>query len=101
MTAVLSNGKGFYDAVVHVLECHRFGISFLPVSINHPGPKFEVEGGKIRVPVVGVKGLPDKAAERMLDERNRGEFRSFKDFYLRVVPMPEEMVYDIHLQAAK
>ncbi len=91
MAAVLSNGKGFYDPVVYVLESHRLGIGFLPPTINHPGPKFEVEAGKIRVPVVAVKGLTEKTAERMLDERSRGEFGSLKDFYLRVVPSPEEM----------
>jgi len=42
MAAVLTNGKGFYDPLVYVLECHRLGIPLLPPSINEPGPHFIV-----------------------------------------------------------
>ena len=30
MAAVLTNGKGFYDPLVYVLECHRLGLKLLP-----------------------------------------------------------------------
>ena len=30
MSAVLSNGKGFYHPIVYVLECHRLGLQLLP-----------------------------------------------------------------------
>ena len=42
MAAVLTNGKGFYDPLVYVLECHRLGIPLLPPSVNEPGPAFRV-----------------------------------------------------------
>src|SRR2546425_3049764 len=42
MAAVLTNGKGFYDPLVYVLECHRLGIPLLPPSVNEPGPQFTV-----------------------------------------------------------
>src|SRR5213078_2263324 len=42
MAAVLTNGKGFYDPLVYVLECHRLGIPLLPPSVNEPGPHFTV-----------------------------------------------------------
>src|SRR5437016_3648737 len=42
MAAVLTNGKGFYDPLVYVLECHRLGIPLLPPSVNQPGPQFTV-----------------------------------------------------------
>ena len=29
MAAVLTNGKGFYDPLVYVLECHRLGVKLL------------------------------------------------------------------------
>jgi len=44
MAAVLSNGKGFYDPVVYVLECHRLGLKLQPPSVNAPGPEFSVLG---------------------------------------------------------
>ncbi len=42
MAAVLTNGKGFYDPLVYVLECHRLGIPLLPPTVNEPGPDFAV-----------------------------------------------------------
>jgi DNA-directed DNA polymerase III PolC len=45
MAAVLANGKGFYDPLVYVLECHRLGLTLLPPSVNEPGPEFKVELG--------------------------------------------------------
>ena len=55
MAAVLTNGKGFYDPLVYVLECHRLKISLLPPSINEPGPQFTVtlEPGGARPFLVG------------------------------------------------
>ncbi|HEY3855641.1 MAG TPA: DNA polymerase III subunit alpha [Verrucomicrobiae bacterium] len=91
MAAVLSNGKGFYHPIVYVLECHRLGITFLPPSINKPGPLFKPVGDSIRVPVRYVKGLTEKTTGRILSERDRGPFRSLEDFYLRVAPSPEEL----------
>jgi DNA-directed DNA polymerase III PolC len=32
MAAVLTNGKGFYDPLVYVLESHRLGLQFLPLQ---------------------------------------------------------------------
>ncbi|MBK8092842.1 MAG: hypothetical protein IPK32_12875 [Verrucomicrobiaceae bacterium] len=34
MAAVLSNGKGFYSALVYTLECRRLGIGFLSPCVN-------------------------------------------------------------------
>ena len=44
MAAVLTNGKGFYDPLVYVLESHRLGLKFLPPSVNEPGPAFTAHG---------------------------------------------------------
>jgi DNA-directed DNA polymerase III PolC len=110
MAAVLTNGKGFYQPLVYVLECHRLGIGFLPPWVNEPGPGFTVINARprtepfpsvhqgqaqghffIRVPVSSIRGLTDRTKERVLIERERGEFSSLSDFYCRVHPAPEEM----------
>jgi len=91
MAAVLTNGKGFYDPLVYVLECHRLGIPFLRPFVNEPGPHFIVINGKIRVPVLQVKGISQRTKELILRERERGEFASLPDFFLRVQPLNEEM----------
>jgi len=115
MAAVLTNGKGFYDPLVYVLESYRLGLKFLPPSVNEPGPAFEVVdrrweigdrafGGdanrstrgacapqSIRVPLTRTKGLTDRTIKRLLAERECGAFVSLADFHRRVKPLPEEM----------
>ncbi len=90
MTAVLTNGKGFYQPLVYVLECHRLGLTFLPPSVNEPGPAFVPHGQSIRAPVTRVKGLTEKTTERLLAARAQGPFTSVADFFRRVGPGGEE-----------
>jgi len=90
MGAVLSNGKGFYDPLVYVLECHRLGIRLRPPTVNAPGPMFEPEGSFLRVPLTRVKGLTERTCLQILKARQEGAFRSQVDFYHRVAPSREE-----------
>jgi error-prone DNA polymerase len=91
MAAVLTNGKGFYNPLVYILECHRLGIGLLPPAVNEPGPAFTVASAKIRVPATHVKGLSTRTREAIVIERERGRFSSMSDFFLRVQPLTEEM----------
>jgi len=113
MAAVLTNGKGFYNPLVYVLECHRLGIPLLAPSINQPGPSFTVvtqsapeprsnpaaalpptspaPTQRIRVPVRQIKGLTERTKEMILRERECGAFASLTDFFLRVRPLDQEM----------
>jgi DNA-directed DNA polymerase III PolC len=98
MAAVLTNGKGFYDPLVYVLESHRLGLKFLPPTVNDPGPQFTVVAAgrmpavtAIRVPLTRTKALTDRTIKRLLAERARGVFDSLADFHRRVKPLPEEM----------
>jgi DNA polymerase-3 subunit alpha len=91
MAAVLTNGKGFYDPLVYVLECHRLGLTFLPPNVNEPGPAFVPQGKAIRVPATRVKGLTERTRDKILEERERGKFPSLADFFHRVGPSGEEL----------
>jgi error-prone DNA polymerase len=91
MAAVLTNGKGFYDPLVYVLESRRLGLKFLPPTVNEPGPQFKVHGNAIRVPLTRTTGLTDRTIKRLLAERAREPFASLTDFHRRVKPLPEEM----------
>jgi DNA polymerase III alpha subunit len=91
MSAVLTNGKGFYHPLVYVLECHRLGLGLLPPSVNAPGPTFVPQGSLIQVPLTNVKRLRDRTTEAILAERGREPFVSLGDFFRRVAPAPEEM----------
>ncbi|MGA3265881.1 MAG: DNA polymerase III subunit alpha [Verrucomicrobiota bacterium] len=114
MAAVLTNGKGFYDPLVYVLETYRLGLKFLPPTVNEPGPDFKAVDGRwkmedgasgedaerstrgacapryIRVPLTRTKGLTERTIKRLLAEREHGPFTSLADFHHRVMPSPEE-----------
>ena len=89
MAAVLTNGKGFYDPLVYVLESYRLGLKFLPPSVNRPGPAFTVEGNEIRVPLPRAKGLTERTIKRLVVEREHGSFASLADLHRRVKPSRE------------
>jgi len=91
MAAVLTNGKGFYNPLVYVLECHRLGLKLLPSSVNEPGPAFVPHGNLIRVPLIRVKGLTARTTGALLAARERGPFESLADFFRRVSPAGEEL----------
>jgi DNA-directed DNA polymerase III PolC len=90
MAAVLTNGKGFYDPLVYVLECYRLGLKFLPPTVNEPGPQFTAHGNSIRVPLTHTKGISERTIKRLLAEREHGPFNSLAEFHRRVRPLPEE-----------
>jgi DNA-directed DNA polymerase III PolC len=97
LAGVLTNGKGFYRPLVYVLECWRLGIPLMPPWVNEPGPGFRVARDAvrgvpaIRVPVAYVAGLTEGLKARIQRERDRGEFASLADFYVRVQPGAEEI----------
>ena len=91
MAAVLTNGKGFYDPLVYVLECHRLGLKLLPPDVNEPGPAFVPHGNAIRVPVTRVKGLSERSKDRLLAAASDGKFTTLADFFHRVRPSGEEL----------
>jgi DNA polymerase III alpha subunit len=90
MAAVLTNGKGFYDPLVYVLESYRLGLKLLPPSVNEPGPAFVPHGNSIRVPLTRVKGLTQRTTDDLLAARQQGPFLSLSDFFHRVVPAAED-----------
>ena len=59
--------------------------------MNEPGPAFVPCDQFIRVPVVRVKGLTTRTADRLLAARECGPFVSLADFFQRVGPSGEEL----------
>jgi len=75
---VLTNGKGFYDPLVYVLESYRLGLRFLPPTVNEPGPGFEVvenPKSEIRNPKETRNPKPERALApvTMADPTTRSE----------------------------
>jgi len=88
LSAVLTNGKGFYNKLVYSIECRRLGIGFLPPDINRSKDHFRPEAGDIRVPLNQIKGLGTRTLDRWVSGK---PFASLRDFYLRCQPSADEM----------
>ncbi len=97
MAAVLSNQGGFYDTCAYAEEARRMGITLLPPDVNEsdyeftaivktPQPPFE-RGSKadtIRVGLMQVKHLSQRAIDSILQNRKHGPYTSLSDFLARV-----------------
>jgi error-prone DNA polymerase len=90
MAGVLSNGKGFYSALVYTLECRRLGIGFLSPCVNAFTDAFRVENGSIRVPLRCIKDLCEATLKRW--RQNHQPFANIRDFISRVRPEAPEVL---------
>jgi error-prone DNA polymerase len=84
LAAVLNAGGGYYSLPEYIEEAKRRGIKFLGPDINRSGYEFEVEGPNIRVGLTSIKGMALKTTEKIIEERQNGEFASVEDFLARV-----------------
>ncbi len=74
---------GFYAPEVIVNHARSKGIEVLPVDINMSRGRCTVEDGRIRLGFRYVKGVGDKAWQKIESERRKGHYTSLRDFYFR------------------
>lgn len=68
-----------------VAECKRLKVRVLPPDINKSGDEFTIEDNlNIRFGLSAIKNVGDAAIHNILENRNKGDFKSFKDFCARV-----------------
>lgn len=85
MAANLSADMGDTDRIVKLInECKNMSISILPPDINLSDREFKIDGRSIRFGLEAVKGVGAAAIEVILEERSRGDFKTFEDFLLRI-----------------
>ena len=65
-------------------ECRRMKIKVLPPDINRSYESFRIEGNGVRFGLSAIKNVGHAAIESIVEARNKGDFRGFKDFLLRV-----------------
>ena len=90
---------GFYRPEVVVHDAQRHGVRVLPVDANRSDATCRVEEGGVRLGFRYVKEMGERAVERILDERQRGGFRSLEDFCLRT-GLPDGVVENLVLAGA-
>ncbi len=91
MAALLSaevsslSGPQREEKVFRIIEdCKRMGIKVLPPDINRSQAGFSIEGDNIRFGLSAIKNVGRSAIDSILEARKKGEFKSFKDFLMRV-----------------
>ena len=87
-TAALINNQplGFYPVRILIADAQRSGVKILSVNVNRSGARCHLENTKpqaIRLSLVCVKGISAAKAESIVNARERGRFKSLRDFVLR------------------
>jgi len=91
LSSVLSNGGGYYAPAVYIQEAKRLGIKILLPCVNNSLVEYTGYDKEIRIGFLAIKGLRNKTAEKIVEERNSGgEYKSLLDFLLRVKPGYED-----------
>ncbi|RMD84211.1 MAG: DNA polymerase III subunit alpha [Candidatus Dadabacteria bacterium] len=88
MAALMSHEMGDSDKTLKNLnECRKQGIKVLPPDINQSRAGFSVKDGMIRFGLSAIKGIGDKAVQKIRESvREGGDFRDIEDFLMRVDP---------------
>ncbi|MFP4679621.1 MAG: DNA polymerase III subunit alpha [Chitinispirillaceae bacterium] len=84
MAAVMSNYGGYYSTQAYISEAMRLGVKIHPPDVNISDVKFRSRGNMIIVGTCQIKGLVNKAQEKLVSERQEGgPYRSLNDFLVR------------------
>lgn len=68
-----------------IAECKRLKITVLPPNINRSGRDFTIEENTlIRFGLSAIKNVGEAAIRNILENRDKGDFKSFEDFCTRV-----------------
>lgn len=105
MTAMLNNYPlGFYSAATLVKDAQRHGLHFIAMDINRSQYEFtveEIDGEKqVRVGLKYVKGLRQEIGEKIVAERENGQYNSVEDLVHRVPEINKREIRALSLAGA-
>ncbi len=85
MTALISSVLDWTDKMVeYINDLSAHGIKLLPPDINKSRAGFTAENGNVRYGLLAVKNLGKAFIDRIIQERNNGEYTSLADFCIRM-----------------
>ena len=86
MAAVLSSYMGKSDQLIrYIASCNHNGIAVLPPDVNSSRLEFTPLDEGVRFGLAGVRGVGEKVAQQIIDEREAGgPYTSLHDFVTRV-----------------
>ncbi len=68
----------------YISDAGKFGVKVLPPDINESDADFSVCGGNIRFGLLAIKNVGRSFAKAVMEERRRGEYKSFDSFVSRL-----------------
>lgn len=86
LTAVLQSGRGFYSALVYMLELLRRGYRFALPDVTRPIFSFWFRDGTVFYPLERIKGISRKFLDTWRTELEKRPFADWDDFLVRVLP---------------
>jgi error-prone DNA polymerase len=91
MAAVISNQGGYYSTFAYISEARRMGLKVLPPDVNSSDRFYTGKGREIRMGLMQIKGLKEKALNTIIEEREReGPYPSFEEFIRRTCIDPSD-----------
>ncbi|HEX7502050.1 MAG TPA: hypothetical protein VF451_01405, partial [Acidobacteriota bacterium] len=79
---LLNAGGGYYQLPDYIAEAKNWGLAVLAPDVNRSGLGFTCEHGAIRCGLMAVRGVGEKLAARIADNRGPG-YASLEDLLLR------------------
>ena len=67
----------------YIFEAHNLGVKILPPSVNRSNETFKPENSNLRYPLLGIKNIGISTVNSILEERQKGMFKSYIDFVSR------------------
>lgn len=85
--ALLNQKRDDYGALnKYILDAKDFNVTLLPPHLNKSEREFSVHMQNILFGLEAIKGIGEKFVNLLLEERSRGNFSNFNDFYSRIKP---------------
>ena len=85
--ALLNQKRDDYGALnKYIIDAKNFGVGLLPPHLNKSGRGFKVSDNQILFGSEAIKGVGEKFVDVLIEERNKGNFKNFNDFYERMNP---------------
>lgn len=85
--ALLNQKRDDYGALnKYIIDAKNFGVGLLPPHLNKSDRGFKVSDNQILFGSEAIKGVGEKFVDVLIEERHKGNFKNFNDFYERMNP---------------
>ncbi len=84
----------------YIFEANKLGVKILAPSVNRSTAIFKPEKTDLRYPLLGIKNIGINTVNKIIEERNNGQFNSFIDFVNRTHTFLSVRVFEALINAS-